>query len=111
MGIGVICTSFWRYGPGDEFLARPLSIGTMTGAVGNWKGPVRLLENRGLLRLSAHRGRDEPSASKRGLRLSRLVQGMSRLATWLRTHFFGEPVVGDDIDADLGLGQILEPDR
>ena len=82
MGIGVICTSFWRYGPDDEFLARPLSIGTMTGAVGNWKGPVRLLENRGLLRLAAHRGRDEPSASKRGLRLSRLVQGMSRLPTW-----------------------------
>ena len=106
-----MCFSLSGYGSGDEFLARPLSIGTMTGAVGNWKGPVRLLEFRGLLRLAAHRGRDEPSASKRGLRLSRLVQGMSRLPTWLRTHFFGEPVVGDDIDADLGLGQILEPDR
>ena len=106
-----MCFSFRGCGPGDELLARPLSVGTMTGAVCYWKGPVRLLEIRGLLRLAAHRGRDEPSASKRGLRLSRFVQGMSRLATWLRTDFFGEPVVGDDINPDLGLGQILEPDR
>lgn len=47
-------------------MARLLSIGTMTEAISSWRGSVRLLEFRGLLRLAAHRGHDEPSVTAHG---------------------------------------------